>query len=140
MTKRSSADWHGCPIRYSASIFGDRWCLLILRDLIFLQARHYADFLNAGEGISTNILAARLATLESEGLVEKQPDPEHGKRFIYQLTNKGLDLVPAFLEIVRWANKWDKKTEVPVEFARELRKDSNTLAKRIIRELRQRRQ
>lgn len=135
MTKRSSADWHGCPIRYGASIFGDNWCLLILRDLMFKGAKHYADFLNAGEGISTNILAARLTTLETEGIIEKHADPEHGKRFIYGLTDKGLELVPAMLEVILWANKWDENTEVPPDFARELQSNRAAMTKRIVRDL-----
>lgn len=135
MTKRSTEDWHGCPIRYGAAVFGDQWCLMVLRDLMFKEAKYYADFLNAGEGVSTNILAARLATLESEGIIDKHPDPDHGKRFVYRLTEKGLELVPAMLEIIRWSNKWDEQTEVPPEFADELKRSRNGLAKKIVREL-----
>jgi len=135
MTARTSKDWHGCPIRYSAAIFGDNWCLLIIRDLIFKGARHYADFLNAGEGISTNVLAARLNKLEEEGVVEKCPDPEHGKRFLYTLTEKGISLVPILLEMINWAETWDGQSEVPTDFAIELRKDSSKMAKKIINDL-----
>jgi len=135
MTKRSTNDWHGCPIRYGAAIFGDHWCLLILRDLMFRGARYYADFINAGEGIATNILATRLAELEDEGILEKRPDPEHGKRFIYSLTKKGLGLIPAMLEIIDWSEKWDGQTEVPRKFATELRRDRTALARKIALEL-----
>ncbi len=131
MTNRTTQDWHGCPIRYGAAIFGDNWCLLILRDLMFKGARHYADFTNAGEGISTNILADRLAKLRAEGVIEKYPDSEHGKRYVYVLTEKGLGLVPALLEIIGWAKKWDPQTEVPPEFAEELRVAPATLAEKI---------
>lgn len=130
MTRKTTNDWHGCPIRYGAVIFGDNWCLLILRDLMFKGARHYADFLNAGEGISTNILASRLVTLEAEGVIEKHPDPEHGARYVYFLTDKGLGLIPVMLEIVDWAEVWDKQTKVPPEVADELREDREAMAQK----------
>ncbi len=135
MTKRTTANWNGCPIRYGAAIFGDNWCLLILRDLMFKGARHYADFINAGEGISTNILATRLAKLQAEGIIEKHPDPSHGKRYIYILTDKGLGLLPAMLEIIDWSETWDSETEVPPEFADEFRRDRLALAQKISSDL-----
>lgn len=137
MTKRSSEDWHGCPIRYGAAIFGDPWSLLVLRDLMFNGARHYADFLNAGEGISTNILATRLSQLESEGLVGKRPDPEHGKRYLYSLTDKGRDLLPALLEIIRWSGTWDSKSEVSPAFVKGIERDRTGVAEKITRKLAQ---
>lgn len=135
MTKRTTDDWHGCPIRYGAAIFGDHWCLLILRDLMFKGAQYYADFVNADEGISTNILAARLVKLEDEGMLQKRPDPEHGKRFIYSLTDKGLGLIPAMLEIIDWAEVWDDQTEVPPKFATRLRQNRASLARKIAKDL-----
>ncbi|OUR76128.1 transcriptional regulator [Alphaproteobacteria bacterium 46_93_T64] len=135
MTKKTTEDWNGCPIRYSAAIFGNKWCMLILRDLMFKEAKYYADFLNAGEGISTNILANCLVKLEAEGIVSKHPDPEHGKRYVYALTDKGLGLLPALLEIMDWAEIWDDQTEVPPEFVKELRLDRAALAEKIIRNL-----
>lgn len=131
MVTRRSEDWHGCPIRYGAVIFGDAWSLLILRDLIFKGARHYADFLNAGEGVSTNILASRLASLEREGVLSKATDPANGTRFVYGLTEKGKDLIPVMLEIMAWSLTWDEVTEIPPEFAAELRGDRAALAERI---------
>lgn len=136
MTQRTSTDWHGCPFRYGASIFGDNWSLLVLRDLMFKGARHFQDFLNAGEGIATNILTNRLKKLEAEGLVRKLPDPEHGVRKIYQLTEKGLGLIPAMLEIIDWSETWDDQTEVPPDFAEDLRSDRQALAEKITEELR----
>lgn len=135
MTKRSSDDWHGCPIRYSAAVLGDPWSLLILRDLMFNAARHYADFLTADEGISTNILAARLVALENEGLIEKRADPEHGKRYLYSLTEKGRDLLPALLELIRWAGTWDKRSEVSASFTKKIAKDRTAVAKTIVANL-----
>ena len=135
MTIKYSDDWHGCPIRYGSAIFGDTWSMLILRDLMFKGARYYADFLNAGEGISTNILASRLTKLETDDVVQKMRDPDHGSRYIYTLTKKGLALVPVLLEIIAWAEKWDEQTEVPPNFSRDLRRDRKALQARIVSSL-----
>ena len=135
MVTRRSDEWNGCPIRYGAVIFGDVWSLLILRDIAFKGARHYADFLKAGEGISTNILASRLTRLEDEGILTKVEDPENRARYVYGLTDKGKALVPVLLEIIDWSETWDPQTEVPPEFAIELRQDRGALARKIVSEL-----
>lgn len=135
MVTRTSNDWHGCPIRYGAVVFGDVWSLLILRDIVFKGARHYADFLKAGEGISTNILATRLARLEAEGVLTKTPDTENKTRYVYGLSDKGKALVPALLEIMDWSERWDERTEVPTEFIDELRRDRKALARKIVGDL-----
>ena len=135
MVVKTSDKWHGCPVRFASAVLGDPWNLLILRDLMFKDARHYADFLTAGEGISTNVLAARLVGLEAEGIVEKSPDPDHGSRYIYRLTDKGLGLVPVMLEIIDWSELWDGRTEVTSHFAEDLRRDRKALAAKIIGEL-----
>lgn len=129
---RTSQDWHGCPIRYGAVILGDIWSLLILRDIVFKGARHYADFLNADEGISTNILAARLARLEAEGVLSKAQDGQNKTRYVYSLTEKGKALVPTLLEIMDWSETWDPHTEVPEAFIDELRQDRAALAAKIV--------
>nr|WP_238475558.1 helix-turn-helix domain-containing protein [Rhodophyticola sp. CCM32] len=133
--KKSSAEWHGCPIRYGGAIFGDIWSLLILRDIMFKDARHYADFLNAGEGISTNILASRLSKLEAEGILTKAQDPGNKARYLYGLTDKGKGLVPVLLEIMCWSETWDDQTEVPKDFARALKEDRAALVKNTIAKL-----
>ncbi len=131
MAKKTTSDWHGCPIRYAAAIFGDEWSMLILRDLLFKGCKHYADFLGSEEGISTNILAARLVSLESEGMVHKEVDPEHGARFIYRPSEKCMELIPAMLEIIEWSEKWDRQTGVPDSFSIELKNDRAALASKI---------
>jgi len=99
---------------------------------LFKDFKHYADFLNAEEGISTNILAARLNSLESEGMLRKLADPEHGARYIYRPTRKCLELIPAMLEIIEWSEKWDDNTGVPSDFIAEIRSDRIAFAKRLI--------
>jgi len=135
MLKRSSDNWFGCPVRFGASVLGDAWCLLILRDLIFRDARHYGDFASAGEGISTNILADRLQRLEAEGVIVKNRDPERAVRVIYRLTEKGRALVPVILSIIDWSETWDAKTEVPPDFIAAYRADPAGFAASVMSDL-----
>ena len=123
---------HGCPIRYGIGLFGDKWSLLIIRDLMFKGRRHYGEFLSAGEGISTNILAERLERLETSDIVTKSPDPTHGKKFVYRLTEKGLDLMPVMFAIMDWSEKYDDQTEVPKKFINELRNRPKSLRREVL--------
>lgn len=120
-----------CPIAFALEIFGDKWSLLILRDLIFKDQSYYEDFLKAGEGIATNILADRLLRLKSEGLIVAQANPENRRRILYRPTEKALDLIPMLLEIIEWSAKYDSKTAAPKEFVRMLKRDRKTLAEQV---------
>lgn len=113
-------------------IFGDKWTLLIVRDLMFKGKKRYGEFTDPDEGISTNILADRLAKLVENGIAEKERDPENGARFVYRLTEKGKDLLPVMLAIIDWAVKYDSNTEAPQEFVEQLRKDPAGLRRRIL--------
>lgn len=112
-----------CPILFALDIFGDKWSLLIMRDIFFRGGKHYKDFLCAGEGISTNILADRLEQLEHHGLITKQLDEDNKRRYIYTPTKKGLDLVPALLEIIQWSAKHDAQTGAPKLYIKRLKTD-----------------
>jgi DNA-binding HxlR family transcriptional regulator len=112
-------------------MIGDRWKLLILRDIALKGARRYGDFLEAGEGIATNILASRLSQLEEAGVVRREQDPRNAARTIYSLTPKGLDLIPTLLAMTAWSARWDPESEVPAGFRRALRADAKALAKEI---------
>src|SRR6478672_4825624 len=83
-----------CPISSALDAIGDKWSMLILRDLMFSGKRTYGEFQASAEGIATNILASRLGSLEANGLLSKSADPENGRRNLYSLTEKGLDLLP----------------------------------------------
>ena len=131
MVRKTSNQWHGCPIRFSSTVLGDEWAMLVLRDLMFKGRQYYGDFLDAGEGISTSILASRLLALENEGIITKATDPDKGSRIKYRLTQKGIDLVPAMIEMMYWALKWDKHTEIPDEFATDLLSDRAKLTRTI---------
>ncbi len=95
-----------CPINLSLEIFGDAWTLLVLRDLMFSGKRHFRELLRSGEGISTSILADRLARLVAHGLLTRSGDPTHRQKAIYSLTEKGISLLPVVVQIGAWGSRW----------------------------------
>jgi DNA-binding HxlR family transcriptional regulator len=99
-----SHDWRsGCPLNASVEILGDRWSLLIVRDMMLRGFHSYKEFLDSYEGIATNILANRLRKLEIHGIIETKRDSADGRKIIYSLTPKGMDLSPVLTEMVLWA-------------------------------------
>lgn len=101
-----------CAVNYGVEIFGDRWSLLIIRDIVFVGKKTYGQFLKSEEGIATNVLASRLAFLEEQGVLSKAPSPDDGRKDFYSLTEKGLDLIPIVLNIVLWSGKYDSQSYV----------------------------
>jgi DNA-binding HxlR family transcriptional regulator len=93
----------GCPLNASVEILGDRWSLLIIRDMMLRGFRSFKEFLESYEGIATNILADRLHKLEAHGIITSELDPSDGRKLIYMLTAKGIDLAPVLTEMVLWA-------------------------------------
>ncbi len=102
----------GCPITTALELVGDRWTLVILRDMLNGKAR-FSEFLNAPERITTNVLTDRLVQMEAAGLVRKTPYQMRPKRYEYLLTKKGLALLPVLQEICRWANRFMPETWTP---------------------------
>ena len=100
-----------CPVACSLDIFGDRWTLLIVRDLFFGRTR-FKDFTASPEGIPTNILADRLERLLAHGVVEQIPAEDGTKRLAYRLTEKGKALGPVLKAMRDWGLAWDKSTRV----------------------------
>jgi DNA-binding HxlR family transcriptional regulator len=101
--KASSKRRSGCPLNASVEILGDRWSLLIIRDMMLRGFRSYKEFLGSYEGIATNILADRLRRLTAHGIITTKLDPADGRKLIYLLTPKGIDLAPVLTEMVLWA-------------------------------------
>ena len=112
----------GCPISIALEILGDPWSLLIVRDLMFKDRRTYNDFLAGGEGIASNILADRLRKLERAEIIEKRRDPQDGRRFVYRLSNKGIDLAPVLVELVIWSTRHER-TDAPPAVVRAMSSD-----------------
>ncbi|MDM0111647.1 helix-turn-helix domain-containing protein [Variovorax sp. J22R133] len=102
-----------CPISTALEIIGDRWTLLVIRDLMFAGKRHFREFLQSEESIASNVLAARLNALVDNGLITRQDDPTHAQKAIYSLTAKGLDLLPVIVAMSAWAQKHDPTTRRP---------------------------
>ena len=92
-----------CPLNASVEMLGDRWSLLIIRDMMLRGFRTYKEFLECYEGIATNILADRLRKLVAYEIITTEPDPSDGRKRIYSLTPKGIDLAPVLTEMVLWA-------------------------------------
>jgi DNA-binding HxlR family transcriptional regulator len=95
----------GCPINLTLEVLGDKWSLLILRDMMFGNRRHFRELLRSQEGISSNILADRLKMLLDEGLLTKADDPTHKQKAVYSLTDKAIELVPVFAQIGAWGSR-----------------------------------
>jgi DNA-binding HxlR family transcriptional regulator len=93
----------GCPLNASVEMLGDRWSLLIIRDMMLRGFRSYKEFLECYEGIATNILADRLSKLQAYGIIVAERDPKDGRKVTYSLTAKGIDLAPVLTEMVLWA-------------------------------------
>jgi DNA-binding HxlR family transcriptional regulator len=111
-----------CPIAISLDLFGDRWSLLVVRDLMFKGYRTFKEFAAAGEGVATNVLADRLARLEDAGIIERHSDADDGRRTIYRLTAKGIDLAPVLVEMVLWAAEYED-TDAPPAVVRAMKRD-----------------
>src|SRR5258708_31245590 len=104
-----------CPLNVSLEIFGDRWTLLIVRDLMLKGRTRFRELLEGGEGIASNILTDRLARLEAHALLERRRDPADARRLVYRLTQRGIDLAPVFYEMILWAAQHEATAAPPEE-------------------------
>ena len=97
----------GCPINLTLEVIGDRWSLIVIRDVMFGNRRHFRELLTQSEeGIASNILAARLKRLVEQGLLTKADDPTHKQKAVYSLTEKAIQLVPVFAQIGAWGRRF----------------------------------
>ena len=117
-------------------MIGDRWSLILIRDMMFLDKRRYSEFLASNEGISTNILASRLKQLQQLEFVEKFADPDSAKTAIYLLTDRGLSLYPLMLEVLRWGRRINNDARISSEVAAALANDGEPLARAVERRTR----
>jgi DNA-binding HxlR family transcriptional regulator len=116
-----------CPIANALEVLGDRWTLIIVRDLVFRGFREFGQFLGAGEGISTNILTERLDRLQCAGIIVRSDHPADGKKYIYRLTEKGVDLIPLLVELVLWGAKYTPDHAAPAQVLREMRSNPENM-------------
>lgn len=119
----------GCPLNVSIEMLGDRWSLLIVRDMMVRGFSTFKEFLESDEGIATNVLADRLRRLEGHGIIEVGADPADGRKSIYRLTQKGIDLAPVLTEMVLWSAAHERIGNQ--ELVRALQKDRHGFEKRV---------
>jgi DNA-binding HxlR family transcriptional regulator len=112
-----------CPIACALDFVGDRWTLVVLRDLVLVRRRYFQELLSGNEGIATNILASRLKRLETAGMITRRRDPAESKRVIYEPTEKALDLLPLMIELIRWGVRHDPNSGAPAKLMRRLAED-----------------
>lgn len=124
-----------CPISCSLEVWGDKWSLLIVRDLMFAKQCTYGDFLKSDEKIATNILASRLQTLEEHGIIIKLEHPDSKAKTLYRLTTKGIDLLPLLVEINLWAEKYYGIPPEKEALLKELKKDKHQFIKTMMEDL-----
>ena len=124
-----------CPVSCSLDVWGDKWSLLIIRDLMAAKQCTYGDFLKSPEGIATNILASRLQALEENKIIEKLDHPDSKAKVLYKLTRKGIDLLPIMIEINIWAEKYFTIPEDRKQLLKEVKKDKPGFIKAFTKEL-----
>jgi DNA-binding HxlR family transcriptional regulator len=127
----------GCPVSVSLEIFGDRWSLLIVRDLMIRGYRSFKEFEKSGEGVATNILADRLDKLESTGIITAEVDEADRRRVNYRLTQKGIDLAPVLLELLIWGARHEN-TEAPCAVIEKMAQHRQALLDEVRRRWRER--
>lgn len=124
-----------CPVSCSLDVWGDKWTLLIIRDLMEENGRTYGDFLKSSEGIATNILAARLQALEENQLIVKLVHPDSKAKVLYKLTQKGIDLLPIMVEINLWAEKYYPIPESRKPLLEAVKRDKEGFIKKATKDL-----
>jgi len=107
------------------------WSLLIIRDIVYFGKKTYGEFLDSDEKIATNILADRLVNMEEKGILLKKPHPKDKRKEVYELTEKGLDIIPILLEIATWGSSHDPQTGAPPEWIAMVKADRDNIIKRI---------
>jgi DNA-binding HxlR family transcriptional regulator len=112
----------GCPVSVSLELLGDRWSLLIIRDLMVRGFRTFKEFQASGEGIATNILAERLQRLEAAGIIGAEVEKTDARRLNYRLTERGIDLAPLLLELLLWGAR-NEETSAPAALIAQMEKD-----------------
>ncbi|MCB9220489.1 MAG: helix-turn-helix domain-containing protein [Flavobacterium sp.] len=123
-----------CPISCSLDVFGDKWSLLIIRDIMLRGKLSYSEFLKSEEKIATNILVNRLNILEAENILSKKVSPENKSKFIYSLTEKGIDLLPIVIEIMDWGAKYNENSPRK-ELGKKILKDKSKVVSEYLEKL-----
>ncbi len=124
-----------CSINLALEVFGDKWTLLIIRDIMLGGKRHFREFLQSDEHISSNILTNRLNKLEKQGVLAKERDPSHKQKYIYSLTRKGIDLLPVLISMAEWSLKHESVDEIASRHTQMIINGGEELTRRYMQEL-----
>ncbi|MEO5977311.1 MAG: helix-turn-helix domain-containing protein [Chryseolinea sp.] len=124
-----------CPISCSLDVFGDKWSLLVIRDIMLRGKSSYSEFLESEERIATNILVSRLTLLEHQEILTKEISPKNKSKFIYSLTEKGIDLLPIIIEMMDWGARYNDNCPRK-ELGKRIRKDKARAIKEVDKQLR----
>ena len=124
-----------CPTNYALEHFGDKWSLLIIRDLMFKGKRHYNEFFESDERVSTSVLGSRLKSLEETGIIKSGKDDIKKSRIKYSLTKKGIALLPLMIEMILWSGEFDLQTAAGKDFLNEAKNNRSDLISSIKRKL-----
>ncbi|MDD8017580.1 MAG: helix-turn-helix domain-containing protein [Bacteroidota bacterium] len=126
-----------CPVNYGLEAFGDRWALLILRDIVFRGKRTYGEFLKSEEGFATNILASRIDHLIAAGILQREGHETDGRKDTFSLTEKGLDLIPLIFEMVLWSAKYDSRSEAKriIRLVELIKKDNRKISQKVMEQV-----
>lgn len=135
--KSKSKHRSGCPVNICLEVFGDRWSLLIVRDLMVRGYRTFKEFQESGEGIATNILANRLQKLEASGIINREAEESDGRRVNYRLTEKGISLAPVLLDLLIWGAKHEQ-ADAPCSLLLKMEKNREEILTEVERRWRQR--
>jgi DNA-binding HxlR family transcriptional regulator len=119
-----------CGISSALDVIGDKWSLLIIRDILFNNKHTYSDFLNSEEKIATNILADRLVFLENAGIISKEGHPESKAKYYYKITPKGIDLMPILFDMLLWSNKYLEISDRAKKAVQAIKKDREGVLKK----------
>lgn len=125
-----------CPVNYALEHFGDKWSLLVIRDLMFKGKRHYNEFFESEEKVSTSVLGDRLRSLEEAGIISKGKDEVKKSRIKYSLTEKGISLLPVMVEIISWSGSFDSETGAGKDFLYQAKKNREKLLAELTKKLR----
>ncbi|MEM9894914.1 MAG: helix-turn-helix domain-containing protein [Bacteroidota bacterium] len=124
-----------CPVSYALDFFGDKWTLLIIRDIALQRKRFYKEFLAGEEGIATNILASRLKDLEKDGIIYSSVYEQKKTQKEYSLTQKGKDLVPILLEMMVWSFQCNNELNVKEELIQKIKEDKEAVVRSLLTRL-----
>ena len=116
-----------CPINYALEHFGDKWSLLIIRDLMFKNKRHYNEFFESREKVSTSVLGDRLKKFEEAQIIIRGVDDVKKSRIKYSLTKKGIDMLPFMIDMIVWSGMYDEQTDADKAFLVQASSDREAL-------------